>query len=107
MTWIFYGLICAFAYGTEGAYVKGILRKDISEYLVVWSMYIFGLPWVAILAFKHGFPSLDTTFWIVCTGAVIGNALGFTFYVKAIKYTDVSLAVPLLSLCENWVCFFK
>ncbi len=105
MSWLFYAVICALAYGTEGVYVKGILRKEINEYLIVWGMFLFALPWVFILAFLKGFPPLNATFWFACLGAVAGNAFGFTFYVKAIKYTDVSLAVPLLSLSPVLLLF--
>ena len=48
--------------------------------------------------FIQGIPTLDQTFWIVVVLRTVLDAFAVVLYMRAIKFADLSLAVPMLAL---------
>jgi len=107
MNWLFYALLCAFFYGIEAVYLKYLHKKGIEENTLICAMFLYALPLLFIPASIHGFREVKSVFWIVLVFVAVGNGLGFYFYSKAIKNTDVSLAAPVLSISPLVVVFFS
>jgi len=90
--------MCALCYGLEGVYLKYLHKKGIDEYTLVFSLFFFSLPFLIPAALLHGFQPIAPGFIFVLLAVIVGNGMGFFFYSKSIKNTDVSLALPVLSL---------
>jgi len=98
MNWFFYAVLCAFFYGIEGVYLKYLNRQGIDEGTLVFAMFFYSLPFLFVPAFMHGIHPVGGNFLFYVVLVVIANGLGFLYYSKSIKNTEVSLAVPVLSL---------
>jgi len=96
--WLYYSVACAIFYGIEGFFLKVLHKKNIDEFIVVKSLFLYSIPFLFPFALKDGFYFKDLSFFIFLFIVGIGNAFGFYFYSKAIKNTEVSIAVPILSL---------
>jgi len=107
MNWFFYAVLCAFFYGIEGVYLKYLNRKGIDEGTLVFAMFFYSLPFLFLPAFIQGFHPVSGRFFVYIVLVVIANGFGFMFYSKAIKNTDVSIAVPVMSLSPLVVVMFS
>lgn len=98
--WIILSLINA-----VGLSFEGVLQKKstlhFNEYIITWCILavssLFYLP-VLVGVLLHGVPQLDLAFWVAVVGRLIIDSAALLFYIKALKYTHLSLAIPMMSL---------
>jgi len=96
--WIFLSFIQAI-----GISFEGVLQKKstlhFNEYIVTWCILaVSSLFYIPVLIAK-GFPAhLDTAFWIAVVARLIIDSAALLCYIKALKYTHLSLAIPMMSL---------
>lgn len=67
------------------------------EYIVAWSLFLFALPFFAILLFFTDIPEIGDNFWVAL---LVGGGLNvFTnlIYMRAIKLSDLSITIPLIT----------
>lgn len=98
MVWILNSVGCALFYAFHGAYSKKLLKDGWNEYILLWFTFIAGIPFLTIPFLFVPFPQLNSTFWIVLFLGISGNSLAFVFYFKAIKETELSISIPLVSI---------
>jgi len=106
--WYGYAFITALAYGMEGVYLKYFHRKNMGETPLVFATFLYSLPFLSVPAGFHLRQAVLTEkflFYLVLVG--LGNGLGFYYYSKAIRNTEVSVAVPVLSLSPVLVVPFS
>jgi uncharacterized membrane protein len=71
--------------------------KNIDEYIVSWSFGFFALPFLIPLLFFIEIPSLGNQFWIALLVGGSLNVITTILYMKAIKYSDLSITVPMVT----------
>lgn len=73
--------------------------KDLDEYVVLWAFTGVGaIALVPVLLLTTGIPELGPNFgWAVLVGGSL-NILAYLCYIRAIKISDLSLTVPLVTL---------
>lgn len=98
MVWILNSVGCALFYAFHGAYSKKLLKDGWNEYILLWFTFIGGIPFLIIPFLFVPFPQLNSTFWIVLFSGIGGNSLAFVLYFKAIKETELSISIPLVSI---------
>src|SRR6056297_345837 len=96
MSWFFFAFLTALFRSLTDVTGKIGLKK-IDEYLVSWALFLFALPFVSTLLFFTEIPPLNTKFWIaLITGGSL-NVLTNLLYMRAIKLSDLSLTIPLVT----------
>ncbi len=96
MLWFIFAFLTALFEATKDVFSKKSL-KDINEYLVAWSLPCFALPFLLPLLLFTGIPPLGERFW---QALFIGGslyAITLILYMKAIKSSDLSITVPMLT----------
>jgi len=96
MTWFIFAVLTAFFESTKDVFSKKGLKYT-DEYVVSWSLRFFALPFLIPLLFFIAVPSLNGKFW---AALVIGGSLNILttiLYMKAIKYSDLSITVPMVA----------
>lgn len=104
MFWLFPSLLTALLEsGKDVLSKKKLLKFD--EYIVAWSLNVFSLLILAPLLFFVKIPLLTNSFWFALFVSSIINIISTILYMKAIKYTDLSLTVPLLTFTPLFLLF--
>ncbi|WP_286242545.1 EamA family transporter [Methanobacterium ferruginis] len=100
MFWLIFAWLTAlFESLTDVASKKGLQYLD--EYTVAFSIrfftFIFLIPVLVLIAIFLGLPYIGSQFW---TALLIGGSLNVVttvLYMKALKYSDLSISVPMLT----------
>ncbi len=71
--------------------------KHIDEYTAAWSLRFFALIFLLPILFFTGIPQLKPMFWYALIISGILNTIAPFLYMKALKITDISLAIPLMA----------
>jgi len=71
--------------------------KDMDEYLVTWAFGFFALPFLVFPYIFISIPSLGNQYWIILLTDGTLNVIATILQLKAIKSSDLSLTIPLLS----------
>ena len=71
--------------------------KDMDEYLVTWAFGFFALPFLVFPYIFITIPSLGNQYWIALLSDGTLNVIATILQLKAIKNSDLSLTIPLLS----------
>ena len=95
--WIFYGLLSALSDAVRNVLAKQN-TEDFDPLVVTWTLTAYSLIILIPLMFVKGIPSLDGTFWLALSIRTVLDVIATILYVRALKYTDLSLSLPLLSL---------
>jgi len=81
--------------------IKDVLSKrslkGINEYVVAWALWFFPFPLLLIVLMIMGIPSIGSQFWLALISGGTFNVVATILYMKAIKYSDLSISVPLLA----------
>lgn len=90
-------IICSVFYALKGTLAKQIYKeRNIDEYSLVWLTTIIGIPlFIPFVIIFFEIPTIN--FIKPFISALLLNMVAFTFFFKAIKYTDISIVFPLLS----------
>ncbi len=71
--------------------------KDMDEYLITWAFGFFALPFLIFPYIFITIPQIGSQYWIALLVDGTLNILATIFQLKAIKSSDLSLTIPLLS----------
>ncbi len=97
MLWLIVALLTAFFAGTLDAISKKVVRV-FDEYFVVWVRVSFSLPFLLVVLFYFGIPTIDPRFWLALFVLIPINIFANVLYIKAIKVSPLSLTIPFLAL---------
>jgi drug/metabolite transporter (DMT)-like permease len=95
--WVLWALLAAFMVATSDALTKKALVVH-NEYHMAWLRLLFALPFLAAWLFVIPIPTLDWTFFAAGLMALPLEIVAIILYVKALKYSPLSLSMPFLSL---------
>ena len=96
MLWFIFAFLTALFEATKDVLSKKSL-KDIDEYVVAWSLPCFALPFLLPILLFTEIPPLGERFWLaLVTGGTL-YAFTLVLYMKAIKTSDLSITVPMLT----------
>ena len=79
--------------------------KTFDPMVVTWALAAYSLIILLPVLFIVGIPTLDTTFWLAFTIRTILDVTALILYIRALKYTDLSLSLPLLGLTPLFLLF--
>jgi len=102
MLWLLFALLTAFFESLKDVFSKkGVAHVD--EYVVAWSWRVFALPFLVPVLLLVDVPSLSAEFWkaLIISGGI--NLVVTIFYVKALKYSELSNTVPLLTFTPLFI----
>jgi drug/metabolite transporter (DMT)-like permease len=96
MLWAVLALGTAFFEAVKDALSKGQLILG-DEYLLAWSYCVFALPLTGAYLWWEGIPAIGSEFgWALATGVAL-NLVAVTLYMRAIKASELSLTLPMLT----------
>lgn len=96
MEWVFLALIAGFSTASVDALSKKAFDQD-DEYKLSWVRLAYSLPFfLLILAFVK-IPKPDNIFFLAILVQLPLEIIATVLYMKAIKYSPLSLSVPFLS----------
>src|SRR5581483_11603429 len=96
MIWFLCSVLTAFFESIKDIFCKGNL-KDVDEYMVSLSLTLFALPFLVPLLFFMKIPHLGNRFWTALFFGGSLNVIATILYMKAIKYSDLSITVPMVA----------
>ncbi len=97
MEWVILSLTSAFLLSTSDAFAKKAVEHE-NEYLVAWFRLLFTLPVLMITLLLVPWPKLDRDFYLAFFIALPFELITVILYIKALKYSPLSLTMPLLAL---------
>ncbi len=97
MIWLLFAFLTAlFESLKDVASKRGLQRFD--EYVIAASLILFQLPFLVPLLFFIEIPDIGENFWSALVAGTGLNLIAITFYIKAIKVSDLSITVPIVNL---------
>lgn len=96
MVWFVLSVLTAFSESLKDVFSKRGL-KSIDEYVVSWSLRFFAFLFLVPLLFFIEIPSLNKEFWVALCVSGLLNLIATVLYMKAIKHSDLSLTVPMVT----------
>jgi drug/metabolite transporter (DMT)-like permease len=97
MLWLAFAILTAFFESLKDVKSKQSLRY-LDEYWVTWAVQLIAALCLLPLLLITGIPPIGPNFWWAWLGGGSLNIVAFLLYIKAIKTTDLSLTVPLVTL---------
>jgi drug/metabolite transporter (DMT)-like permease len=97
MTWLAFAILTAFFESLKDVSSKYGLKK-IDEYIVTWVSIVFSTLFLIPLLLWTKIPPINAQFWVALLIGGSLNVVSFTLYIKAIKVSDLSLTVPIVTL---------
>ncbi|MBS3808025.1 MAG: EamA family transporter [Bacteroidales bacterium] len=96
MSWFFFAFLTALFRSLTDVTGKFGL-KNMDEYIVAWSLFLFALPFMGLLLLFTGIPEIGQDFWIALFISGIANVATNLLYMRAIKVSDLSITIPLIT----------
>lgn len=96
MPWFVFAIFTAFFESLKDVFSKQSL-KNINEYVVSWALRFLAFLFLLPFLFFIKIPSLGNQFWIALLIGGCLNVVATILYIKAIKYSDLSITVPMLT----------
>lgn len=100
--WLILALSCAFLTATSASISKIILRRN-DEYLTGWLGLVIAAPFLLSLLFWVKIPELDIVFFRSVLIVLPLEITAYILYLKAIKYSPLSLTLPFLALTPVFI----
>lgn len=102
--WALLALTSAFTLATSDAFTKKALASH-DEYIVAWLRLVFSLPLLVVSFLFIPVPELDSNFYAAFLLAVPLEILSIVLYIKALRLSPLSLALPFLALTPVFLIF--
>jgi len=96
MVWFILSLIGAFLDATYYMFLKKYL-KNIDQYVLASGVYLFTFVILITISLIKGLPAIQEGFFLALSITVGINLIAVTLLLKALKTTDLSLTVPMMS----------
>lgn len=106
MTWIFFAFASAFFDALRNVFVK-IGVSDFDEYTLAWLPTFLTALILLPVNIIIGIPKFDSTYVLALIITAVLWAWASILYVKAIKNSDLSVGIPLLSFTPLFLLFFS
>jgi uncharacterized membrane protein len=94
--WLFYSVLTALFESIKDVVCKKSL-VNLDEYLVAWSLRFFPLPFLLAVFCFVPMPAIGKAFWPALAVGGILNVLATVLYMKALKYGELSVSVPMIT----------
>ena len=102
--WVLLSFMAAFTLATSDALTKKILASH-NEYTVAWLRLIFSLPLLFVIFLFIPIPELDKKFYTAFFLALPLELLSIVMYIKALRFSPLSLSLPFLALTPVFLIF--
>lgn len=96
MIWFILSLLSALSQSCRDLFSKRSLQY-LNEYTIAFAQWFFSLPFLSFTLFFVEIPNPDITFWLVVLVSSGLISMASILYIKAIKASPLSLAVPMLA----------
>jgi len=96
MLWLPLAFLTALSESLKDVFGKITLAKN-DVYIVAFALRLFSLPFILPFLFFIRIPSLNSDFYIALVVGGLLNVVTTVLYMKAIKYSDLSITVPFLT----------
>ncbi len=96
MVWFIFAILAAFFESLRDVSSKKSL-KNVDEYSAGWAHRFFASLFLLPILLFVGIPAIGGEFWIVLLVGVSMNIVATILYMRALKYSDISLSVPIAS----------
>lgn len=97
MTWFFLALGTASCEATKDLLSKKVLATQPAVVVTFWLCLLTSGAMLPLLLWQ-GIPALNHTYWLALGSSTCLNTVAFLLYNRALKMTDLSLVVPLVTL---------
>ena len=94
--WLLLSILTAFLESLKDVFSKKGL-ETFDEYIIAWSLRILTLLFLFPLIFFIKLPSIGDRFWLALIVGGTLNVCTTILYMKAIKYSDLSITVPMVT----------
>ncbi len=102
--WIALTLLSAFFLATSDALLKFSLQRG-NEIVLTFLRFVFALPVLYLTVPFIQWPVVDSRFWVAVLGGTPLEILAIVLYVRAMRESDLSLCLPMLSLTPVFLIF--
>ncbi|OGD97571.1 hypothetical protein A3G16_03375 [Candidatus Curtissbacteria bacterium RIFCSPLOWO2_12_FULL_41_16] len=96
MSWFIFAVLTALFESLKDVFSKRSLG-EVDEYIAAWSLRVFALPFLLPALLFIEMPQLGDGFWLALAVSGTLNIAATIFYMKALKFSDLSLAVPMIT----------
>ncbi len=96
MGWFVFSVLTAFCESLKDVFSKKGLNR-IDEYVVAWSLNFFAAIFLLPILIFIEIPALPNKYWIALLVSGGLNSITTVLYMKAIKYSDISITVPMVA----------
>lgn len=96
-SWVPLALTSALADAFENVAMKHSLTH-FDPLIVSWLRVVYATLLIAPFMFLQGVPTVDQEFWLALLTRTVLDSVAIVLYVRALKLTDISLAVPMVAL---------
>ena len=96
MLWLPLALLTALSESLKDVFGKLTLAKN-DVYIVSFALRLYSLPFILPVLFFIDIPLLNSSFFIALVFGGLLNIVTTVLYMKAIKYSDLSITVPFLT----------
>lgn len=94
--WLVLALLVAVLTSLQDILSKHVVHK-VDATLVTWGWWFFSLPFLYGALLFAPLPPLGRSFWSVLFFATLLDTIAVIYYIKAIRFADLSLSIPMLS----------
>jgi uncharacterized membrane protein len=106
MLWLFFVLLAAIFAPLQDLVSKKALKRIGDEYIITWSSRFFALPFFLPLLFdqiSQNIPDWDVLLLGISAIVLVLQIVSNIFYFRAIKSSDLSLTIPLISFSPLFI----
>ncbi len=106
MLWLFFVLLAAIFAPLQDLVSKQALKRIGDEYIITWSSRFFALPFFLPLLFEQisqEIPEWDILLLSISAVVLVLQIVSNLFYFRAIKSSDLSLTIPIISFSPLFV----
>ncbi|MBI2574842.1 EamA family transporter [Candidatus Woesearchaeota archaeon] len=96
MLWLLLSLLSAASESAKDAFSKKSLKR-LDEYTAAWALRFFSFAFIIPVLIVAKIPHIGSGFWAALLVSGILNLATTILYMKAIKSSDLSLAVPMIA----------
>jgi drug/metabolite transporter (DMT)-like permease len=104
MLWSVYAIIGAFFDATYYASLKRLV-KDIDQHVLASGVFLSASAVLLLIALFNGLPAIGPGFYSAVLATAILNVASAALYFRALKLTDLSLAMPMVAFTPVFLIF--
>ncbi len=106
MLWFFLALLAAFFVAAYFLEMKKLV-SEVNQHLVAGSVFLMAGLMLFAFSLAKGFPEIGNSFFPAVACSVTINFAATVLYMRALKITDLSLAMPLIAFTPVFLVFLS